>query len=74
MCTIDLPRGKPFCAGGCPVPEGNKTCGETRTLDIINEFKRLYEKKMEEIDTSNCGDCLQVMILSIAQIVYIYFN
>ncbi|XP_056635148.1 uncharacterized protein LOC130444136 isoform X7 [Diorhabda sublineata] len=59
MCTINRSRDRSY---GCPVPVGNSVCGETRTLDIINEFKRLYEEKMHEIDNSSCGDCLQEKI------------
>ncbi|CAG9858405.1 unnamed protein product [Phyllotreta striolata] len=59
MCTLNESLGKSFCSGSCPVSEGNIVCGERRTLDIINEFKRLYENKMDEINKANCGDCLQ---------------
>lgn len=59
MCTINRSRERSY---GCPVPVGSSVCGETRTLDIINEFKRLYEEKMHEIDNSSCGDCLQEKI------------
>lgn len=63
MCTpINYPiRGSPFVQEGCQVPVGNGVCGEKRTLEFINEFKRLYERKMEEIDTSSGGNCLQVI-------------
>ncbi|KAJ8958819.1 hypothetical protein NQ318_019579 [Aromia moschata] len=61
MCTIDM-RGRSYGPDGCQVPVGGGggTCGETRTLEIINEFRRLYEEKMQEIDTAGGGDCLQV--------------
>lgn len=62
MFTTTNSRGRPFGPDGCQVPVGLGTCGETGTLDIINEFKRLYEEKMHEIDTAGGGDCLQVCL------------
>lgn len=63
MCTpINCPnRVKSFGPDGCQVPIGNGVCGEKRTLDFINEFKKLYERKMEEIDANGSGDCKQVI-------------
>lgn len=58
----DFSRGRPYGPYGCQVPIGKGICGEKRTLDIINQFKRLYQKKMEEIDTAGGGDCLMVTL------------
>ncbi|KAJ8972486.1 hypothetical protein NQ317_012317 [Molorchus minor] len=58
MFTISS-SGRPFGPDGCEVPVGQSTCGETRTLDIINEFRRLYEEKLAQIDNCGGGDCLQ---------------
>nr|XP_023017331.1 uncharacterized protein LOC111506488 [Leptinotarsa decemlineata] len=55
-------QGRPFGPDGCQVPVGKGICGETRTLDIINEFKRLYEEKIKEIDNAGGGDCMQEKI------------
>ncbi|CAG9814199.1 unnamed protein product [Phaedon cochleariae] len=62
MCTINRTGGRLFGPEGCQVPIGKGICGETRTLDIINEFKRLYEEKMKEIDNNGGGDSLQEKI------------
>ncbi|CAG9833569.1 unnamed protein product [Diabrotica balteata] len=59
MCTVNRSHQRLLVSDGCPIPIGNSVCGETKTLDIINEFKRLYEEKMNEIDNTSCGDCLQ---------------
>ncbi|XP_050511516.1 uncharacterized protein LOC114328083 isoform X5 [Diabrotica virgifera virgifera] len=61
MCTLNRPQQRHLVSDdcSCPIPIGNSVCGETKTLDIINEFKRLYEEKMQEIDNTSCGDCLQ---------------
>ncbi|XP_072393359.1 uncharacterized protein [Diabrotica undecimpunctata] len=59
MCTVNRSHQRHLVSDGCPIPIGNSVCGETKTLDIINEFKRLYEEKMNEIDNTSCGDCLQ---------------
>lgn len=63
MCTpTHCPnRARSFGPDGCQVPVGNGVCGEKRTLEFINEFKRLYERKMEEIDANGGGDCMQVI-------------
>lgn len=66
MCTKINSRGRPFSPDGCQVLVGQGgICGETRTLDIINEFRKLYEEKLHEIDTAGGGDCLQVNLHSI---------
>ncbi|KAJ8916239.1 hypothetical protein NQ315_016378 [Exocentrus adspersus] len=60
MCsTMTSSRARLFGPDGCQVPVGQGTCGETRTLNIIKEFKRLYEEKMHQIDSAGGGDCLQ---------------
>lgn len=60
MCT-PTNCTRPFGPDGCQVPIGNGICGEKRTLEFIDEFKRLYERKMEEIDANGGGDCTQVI-------------
>ncbi|VEN36494.1 unnamed protein product [Callosobruchus maculatus] len=62
MCTMNpalSQGGTPFGPDGCQVPVGNGICGETRTLDIVNEFRRLYEEKLQQIDANGGGDFLQ---------------
>lgn len=44
---------------GCPVPIGNSICGETNSLDIMKEFNRLYEERIQQVDCEGGGDCLQ---------------
>lgn len=51
------PRSK---SQGCPVPVGNTICGETNSLEIMKQFNRLYEERMEQVDSEAGGDCLQV--------------
>ncbi|KAH1013437.1 hypothetical protein HUJ04_002421 [Dendroctonus ponderosae] len=36
---------------GCPVPVGNTICGETNSLEIMKQFNRLYEERMEQVDS-----------------------
>lgn len=50
------------CREPCQVYDGDKPCGETQTLQIVKEFKELYEKKMHEIESTGGGDCVQVNI------------
>lgn len=52
--------GKCFGPDGCPAVANGRRCGETRNLQIIQEFKRLYETKMKQIDDAAGGDCVQV--------------
>ncbi|XP_019761542.1 ELKS/Rab6-interacting/CAST family member 1 isoform X13 [Dendroctonus ponderosae] len=47
---------------GCPVPVGNTICGETNSLEIMKQFNRLYEERMEQVDSEAGGDCLQEKI------------
>lgn len=35
-------------------------CGETQSLAIVNEFRRLYEEKLQEIDREAGGEPTQV--------------
>ncbi|KAF2903682.1 hypothetical protein ILUMI_02477 [Ignelater luminosus] len=43
----------------CQYPIGNnQKCGETQTLEIIKEFRQLYENKMKQIDAEGGGDCV----------------
>ena len=46
---------------GCPILVGNSVCGEVCSLDITQEFKRLYEERLHEIDSAAGGDCMQVL-------------
>lgn len=46
--------------GACQFSVGGKICGETHTLDIVHEFKQLYEDKIREIDNIGGGDCAEV--------------
>ncbi|KAL3281247.1 hypothetical protein HHI36_004460 [Cryptolaemus montrouzieri] len=48
-----------YAPGGCPIHVGKQKCGETKGLDIIMDFHKLYEEKMSEIDVSAGGDNLQ---------------
>ncbi|XP_044751404.1 uncharacterized protein LOC123311463 isoform X2 [Coccinella septempunctata] len=50
---------KPYAPGGCPIHVGKQKCGETQGLDIIMDFHKLYQEKMNEIDVSAGGDSLQ---------------
>lgn len=52
---------KPYASGGCPIDLGKQKCGETQGLDIIMDFHKLYQEKMDEIDVSAGGDNLQVI-------------
>lgn len=45
---------------GCPVFEDSEKCGEMDTLEIMDKFKRFYEKKLQEVDIEGGGDCLEV--------------
>ncbi|XP_030749625.1 myosin heavy chain, skeletal muscle-like isoform X3 [Sitophilus oryzae] len=47
---------------GCPVSVGNTICGEANSLDIMKEFNRLYEDKMQQVDSEAGGDCSQEKI------------
>lgn len=51
---------KCFGPDGCPAVANGRRCGETRNLQIIQEFRRLYEDKMKQIDDAAGGDCIQV--------------
>lgn len=44
----------------CPIPVGNSLCGETNSLEIMKEFNKLYEGRMQQVDSIAGGDCLQV--------------
>lgn len=37
-------------------------CGETKTLRIMEDFRKFYEGKMSEVDAIAGGDCAQVSI------------
>ncbi|XP_050306567.1 uncharacterized protein LOC126743492 isoform X10 [Anthonomus grandis grandis] len=43
----------------CTITVGNSICGEANSLDIMKEFNRLYEERMEQVDSDAGGDCLQ---------------
>lgn len=62
MCSpiTCITGGRPFGQDGCQVPVRKGICGEKRTLEFINEFKKLFAQKMEEIDAQGGGDCMQV--------------
>lgn len=55
------------CLEPCQVYEGDKPCGETQTLQIIKEFRELYERKMQQIESTGGGDCAQV-----SKLVYLF--
>lgn len=49
------------CREPCPVlAEDGRPCGETKTLDIVKEFRTLYERKMREVESAGGGDNVQV--------------
>ncbi|XP_022903274.2 putative leucine-rich repeat-containing protein DDB_G0290503 isoform X6 [Onthophagus taurus] len=53
---------KSFGPDGCPALVDGSRCGETKNLQIIKEFKRLYEDKMKQIDDIAGGDCIQAKV------------
>lgn len=54
----------------CQYPIGNnQKCGETQTLEIIKEFRQLYENKMKQIDAEGGGDCVSGL-----QVKYTFFS
>lgn len=67
-------RSRPFGPDGCQVPIGNGVCGEKRTLDFIYEFKKLYMRKMEEIDANGGGDCMQVFFLTSKFVLFLFMR
>ncbi|KAF5306413.1 hypothetical protein FQA39_LY08922 [Lamprigera yunnana] len=44
-------------------PDGCRICGEMQTLDIIKEFNRFYESKLQEINSIGGGDGLQAKVM-----------
>ncbi|GJQ86609.1 hypothetical protein Trydic_g7841 [Trypoxylus dichotomus] len=53
---------KCFGPEGCPAIASGRRCGETKNLQIIQEFRKLYEDKMQQIDDAAGGDCVQAKI------------
>lgn len=50
------------CRDPCQVYEGDKPCGETETLKIVKQFRDLYEKKLQQIESTGGGDCAQAQV------------
>ncbi|KAF7281377.1 hypothetical protein GWI33_004857 [Rhynchophorus ferrugineus] len=56
-------HSKPYSQSqSCPIPVGNSLCGETNSLEIMKEFNKLYEDRMQQVDSIAGGDCLQEKI------------
>ncbi|XP_076270935.1 uncharacterized protein LOC143202871 isoform X11 [Rhynchophorus ferrugineus] len=56
-------HSKPYSQSqSCPIPVGNSLCGETNSLEIMKEFNKLFEDRMQQVDSIAGGDCLQEKI------------
>ncbi|KAF5283705.1 hypothetical protein FQR65_LT13740 [Abscondita terminalis] len=52
----------PYGPDGCQVHIGNQICRETQTLQIIKEFNRIYESKLNELGSIGGGDNLSAKV------------